>query len=314
MDNQRFVSTIDYDKDPRWAARARTIRTPASLLDEGRVFVQILQSAIRESVLLLDSSAGRLHPDLLASIVIRLFPKRFRPVIILSGCMWQRSAGLPGKIQALLVRLADPAIQLYAIQSTEELQLFPSTWGVSSAKMRLCPYFFTIHSRDSYDPEAKEPLPDEFAHLDCYVFAGGNAHRDYDLLLATARQMPDTPFVIATRLLDGRTDLPANVTARTVPHRTFMLLMEHASAVVVPMARGLTRAAGQQTYLNAMWMEKPTVITRAPGVGDHVEHGRTGWIVDSSPDDTGGGTAVHSRSGELDRHCAGVCRSQTDCG
>jgi len=55
--------------------------------------------------------------------------------------------------------------------------------------------------------------------------------------------------------------------------------MRQATVVVVPIQGGLERSAGQQTYLNAMALGKPVVVTDTPGATDYVEDGITGLIV-----------------------------------
>ncbi len=66
-------------------------------------------------------------------------------------------------------------------------------------------------------------------------------------------------------------------------HIEYARLMWTSRAVVVPMKRNLIRAVGQQTYLNAMLLEKPTIVTDALGVRDHVRDGETAIVVDGSP-------------------------------
>ena len=48
------------------------------------------------------------------------------------------------------------------------------------------------------------------------------------------------------------------------------------------MRAGLVRGTGQQTYLNAMAMGKPVVVSDVAGARGYVENGRTGLIVDGS--------------------------------
>ena len=113
------------------------------------------------------------------------------------------------------------------------------------------------------------------------MFAGGNSHREYEPLIEAARQLPEHRFVLATDRLQG-IDLPPNLTAAPVPHHEFVRLMYGAAAVVVPMRQGMRRAVGQQTYLNAMWLERPTIVSDILGVHDHIENGKTALIVDGS--------------------------------
>jgi glycosyltransferase involved in cell wall biosynthesis len=58
--------------------------------------------------------------------------------------------------------------------------------------------------------------------------------------------------------------------------------MRASAAVVVPLKQGLNRAAGQQTYLNAMRLEKPTIVTNSLGVNNYIKNGVTALIVDGS--------------------------------
>jgi glycosyltransferase involved in cell wall biosynthesis len=78
-----------------------------------------------------------------------------------------------------------------------------------------------------------------------------------------------------------RRPLP-NLTAGPVPHAEFLRLLADARACVVPLAASV-RSAGQQTYLNAMALGKPCVVTEAPGVRDLVVDGVTGWIAPADP-------------------------------
>jgi glycosyltransferase involved in cell wall biosynthesis len=275
-----FATALDYPDDSRYAARAhvltRDLPNSENLAGELRRFCRVLRAASKEDVLLVESASGRWNPDLLATAIVGTWPKRFRPIVVLMGAMWEPDRGLRHRIERLIVKLADRAIRLYAVQSSEELRIFPAIWDVAPSKMRFCPYFFTLTARD-----LAVPAPSSGDH----VFAGGNAHRDYEALLDAARSLPERRFVFATRYFMGSEDLPPNVNAGPVSREMFFGLMRSASAVVVPIRGGLHRAAGQQTYLNAMWLGKPTIVPDTLGVRDHVENYRTGLIVDGSPED-----------------------------
>jgi glycosyltransferase involved in cell wall biosynthesis len=274
-----FATTVDYGDDPRWLRRAHSLIQPIpdrpSLRHELSVLFRLLQAATREKALILQSST-RLHGELLASMWVSLWPKKRRPVIVMMGCMWQRDPGLRGFIEQIIVRLADRAINRYAVQSTDEMTLFPATWGISAAKTRYCPFFYTITQQDM----AIEPPPPGD-----YIFAGGNSHRNYEPLIEAARQMPEYRFVIATNRLKPDDHLPPNVTARSVPHQEYIGLLRSSAAVVVALQQGLNRSVGQQTYLNAMWLGKPTIVADTTGVRDYIRDGETALIVDGSPED-----------------------------
>src|SRR5260370_37033629 len=55
--------------------------------------------------------------------------------------------------------------------------------------------------------------------------------------------------------------------------------MARARIVVVPMQANLLRTGGQQTFLNAMHMRKPVILTDPEGGRDFIEHGKTGLLV-----------------------------------
>jgi hypothetical protein len=273
-----FATTVDYLSDPRFAARTRLVRRPppGNLQDAAVIFGRILRAARHEDVLLLTSSWGRLHPDILAAAAIGMWPARLRPIVVLMGCMWEPNNGIRLPLEKFILKLADRAINRYVVQSTEELSVFPETWGVDPAKVRFCPFFFSFTPEDL---QAADNGPEGD-----YVFAGGNSHRDYEPLLAAARCMPERRFVFATHLLDHHEHLPPNVQVGLVSHRQFVTLMRSAAATIVPIRRGLRRAVGQQTYLNAMWLRRPTIVTDTLGVRDHVRHRETALIVEGSPE------------------------------
>ncbi len=281
MANKNFATTLPYPDDPRFAERAQFIEVPSvglgeqTLGDEIKLMWRILRTARHTKVLLLFSSWGRFHPDLLATAVIGLLPKRFHPLIILMGEMWQPSSGKKHYLERLIIKLADRAIYRYAFLSTDELEIFPQLWHIDPRKGRFCPYFFTI---DAHELILDEPQAPKF------IFAGGNSFRDYDTLLQVARQLPEQQFVIATSRLDGRTDIPPNVTTQFMSHQQFLHTLQTAEIVIIPMQQGLSRAVGQQTYLNAMWLGKPTIVNHALGVLDHVQPNETAIVVDGSPD------------------------------
>ena len=272
---ERFVTTVNYKDYPEYAERSIVLaKSEPSLLGEIKFIPKLVRATSQAKLFLLDSTSGKIHPDLLATIAIRLLPRGRRPVIIFMGAMWQKDNGFKGLIQKVLLGLANPAIARFAVQSTDEIPLFASAWGIPESKMRFVPYFYTFTEKDLAAPT---PANEGF------IFAGGNSHRDYDPYLEAVDSLRDHKFVIATRLLEGRT-LPPNVQAGPVPRDEFIRLMRASTAVVVPMKRGLIRAVGQQTYLNAMMLGKPTIITKTLGVKDHAWDGETAILVDGTPE------------------------------
>ncbi len=276
----KFATTLAYNLDnSRWEQVSRFIDLPYispekhTNWQEFKAFWAVLRAGFKEKALLLNSTSGRWHPDLWASVIFGLLPRRFRPAVVMSGDMWRRDAGLQGTIQNMMVRLGDRAIVRYLVQSTDEITVFPQTWGVNADKVRTCLWFPTFTDEDLKAP----PPPVE--HL---VFAGGNSLRDYTQLVEAARELPNLPFRLVTTRLNDRTDLPDNVTVGGEPYPEFVRLMRAAYAVVVPVVPNLERNAGMATLLNAMLLGKPVIANEALGVRDHVEDGVTGLVVDGS--------------------------------
>jgi glycosyl transferase family 1 len=267
-----FATTLDY-RDPRWLQRARLVSAlprDHRLIDEVRQFLRVIRGLRGERLVLIDSSTGRFQPDFVATALYGLLcPPPRRPGVVMYGDLWQPDSGLRGRVERFLVRAADRTVVRYAALSTGEIDVFPQTWGVGRGKVCFTPYFATLTADDLAAPA---PPPGD------YVFAGGNSHRDYPALLDVARLLPEHRFVIATHLLEGH-ELPPNVTAAPVPHDEFVRLLKGAHTVVVPLVDGLRRSTGHQTYLNAMLLGKPTIVTDTLGVADHVRAGVTALVV-----------------------------------
>ena len=285
QDPLSFASTVSGWGDPRFAARARPIPVPDRLnkvprgkfrlADEAALFWRVLRTARQERVLLLFSSRGYLKPELLATAVIGLWPRRKRPVIIFYGEMYEPDTGLRGVIEPLVMKLADRAVFRFAVHSQAEIPVFARLWGIDPGKIRACS-FFNKNAR----PGVSVPAKPRGQH----IFAGGTSFRDYEPLLEAARLLPDHEFVIATNRLDGRSDLPPNVKTGLVPPAEFDRLIDTAAAVVVPLRQDVHRIIGMLTYLQAMWAKKPTIVSDTLGVREYVEDGQTGIIVNGSPE------------------------------
>ena len=272
---EKFVTTVNYEDYPEYGERAILLsKSDRSLLGEILLIPRLLKATRQAKLFLLDSSSGKIHPDLMGTILIRCLPRSCRPVIVFMGNMWQKDKGIRGTIQKVVLRLADGAITRYALQSTGEIPLFSKAWGIPESKTRFVPYFFTFTKRDFAMPATASGN---------FIFAGGNSHRDYLPLLEAVDMLREHKFVIATRLLEGRW-LPPNVQAGSVSHEEFVRLMYASDAVVVPIKKDLIRAAGQQTYLNAMMFGKPTIVNNVPGVSDHILDGETAIVVDGTPE------------------------------
>lgn len=284
---RRFATTfIEGLPDPSFAARAQAIgvppgldklpRRPFSPADELTLFLRVLRAALSAPALLLFSSRGYLKPELLAIILLGLLPRSLRPAIVLYGEMWAPSGGWRGRIERLVMGLADRGIDRYVVYSSAERQVFAENWGVSAEKIRFCPFY--IRPRTTLDAPASQASEPPGEH----VFAGGNSFRDYEPLIAAARRMPDVHFYIGTVRLEGRDDLPPNIHTAWFPRDEWDRLVRTAAVVAVPLRRDTRRTAGLLTLLEAMWSRRPLIVSDALGVRDYVSDGVSGLVVDGS--------------------------------
>jgi glycosyltransferase involved in cell wall biosynthesis len=279
--SRTFVTTLGLGGPPQeFEERAIVIMMPDhsdryKFFDAIKIFFRTLKAARGTQVLVLNSASGPWYPDIFTALVISFWKANKRPAIVLVGDMWEPHRGIRHSIDRLAIQLADRAVVCYVTQSSDELDVFPKLWGIDRSKMCVNLYFWSFADRDLEGPE---PPPGNF------VFAGGNAHRDYHALVEAARALPEIEFVIAAKKHIDMLNLPPNVKAGPVPHEEFVRLMRSAKVVVTPIQQGLYRAAGQQTYLNGMMLGKPTIVNDTMGVGDHLIDGKTGWIVDGSPE------------------------------
>lgn len=245
-----------------------------------RDYLALLRLSKGRKILILNGSVGRRqrYRDLVFAIILKFM--RNPPPVLMQDATWaQGSESLEAqfpilkKIMPRLARMAIAALDgphvKYAVLSTSEVKTFPKAWGVDPERVVFQPFPNTLHSYRNM------PTRD-----DGYLFSGGNSLRNYGLLEA-ALEGVDVPTHIATNWQPTKR-LP-HVNVRSTTHEEFMTLLANAHAVVIPLRQSV-RSAGQQSYLNAMGLGKPVIVTDTPGVRDYIIDGVTGVIVPSEPD------------------------------
>jgi len=272
---QRVASTLDFSMHEGFRQRGDRLRPsgePATTRNQLRLLRAILRAARHGRPLILFSSRGSLKPDLCACVLLGFW--RARPPVVLVGEMWRPGTGPVALLERLAVRLTDRAVDRYLVLSQAEAEHLPRVWPMTPAKMRVRPFYFEPSEHGLSD---EAPLPPR----ERCVVAGGDSFRDYGPLLEAARQMPDVPFLLVTKTLDG-VDLPPNVEVQAVPYAEYCRLLSRAGVVAVPVQTGLPRSAGLLIALMAMWLGRPTVATTALAMDEYVEDGVTGVLVDGS--------------------------------
>lgn len=218
------------------------------------------------------------YRDLVFAAALRHLRRR-KPRVLMTDATWEpRSRSITARapwlapvipaVARTLIRLLDGPHVRYAVLSEGERESFAETWGIPVDRVVFTPFPMTLY--DHWD----EPT-----HDGGYLFAGGNSLRDYELLAEAVRDV-DVDVHVASRWV------PAHPTerlhARTTSHDEFVELLLGCRAMVLPLERSV-RSAGQQTYLNAMVLGKPVVVTDGLGVRDYIVDGVTGVVV--PPDD-----------------------------
>lgn len=100
------------------------------------------------------------------------------------------------------------------------------------------------------------------------VSVGADPHRDFELLLAVARSLPETRFLLVTtaersRSLDG---LPGNVSVETdLPFDEMRRRLERARVVALPV-RDNSYSGATTVLLQAMALAKPVIVTRTAAI------------------------------------------------
>ena len=236
-----------------------------------RAIARLVLRAGRYEAVVLDGSVGlrKGYVDLFGAAVIGR--RRSGPVVVIADCTWKRGRNWLDRLACRMgIRLVDSPKVSYCVVSTEEVSIFPRTWGVDPERVAFVPWPYVL-PQDQLEPIRVRGRT---------VFAGGDSLRDYRPLIEAAHGL-DAEVTIATRRRDlvEEDAAPSNVRVGPVSRNEYLELMRRARVVVVALAPTVERTAGQTTYTNAMAMGKLIVVTEGIGVRDYVEDGVTGLIV-----------------------------------
>ena len=266
---KQILSTHLYGEYPDWAARVDMLDRRA--MSRRRLFRTLVAAGSPYEALILNGSIGMTerYVDLVAAMAVA--HRRRPPAIVLTDCSWR----LPDRALDRLanragIRLLSTPRTRFCVRSTSELELFPKTWGVDPSQVAFTPYGHRLT-----EDELAAPIVPGVG-----VFAGGNSLRDYQTLLEAVSKL-DAPVTIMTSQLTDRTSgLPDNVRLKKIgSNADFLNEMRSSRIVVTPLAAGIERAAGLDTYLAAMALGKIVVVTESPGVDDYIDDRSTGLVV-----------------------------------
>lgn len=210
--------------------------------------------------------AGR--NDFWYAIFQTLLPVRKVPCIKVD-CLWYKS---PNRIRQFLKKLgwkiASRSIHTFVVWARREIEAYSHTFGIPKKKFTFIPYHTTLDIIN-------------ISHADGdYIFSGGNFGRDYETLIEAVRGLDIKVCIGSTRLeLFHHISLPSNIEIRGYTHETFLNMMAGCRINVVSLDSTLLHSGGQQTFLNSMWLGKPTIVNDPDGAADYITHGEDGWLV-----------------------------------
>jgi len=188
---------------------------------------------------------------------------------LMIDCLWYRHDNpVVQGLKRLHKRLSALSVDRFLVWARHEVHEYAVEFGISESKFAYVPFHITL---EDYDFDVRD---------DGFVFAGGNGDRDYRVLVEAARGIGAPVFIATTdeSLLKG-VDIPPNVTVKGVSHEEFRRLMASCRIAVVPMRGGLLHSGGQQTFLNSMYLGKPTIVVGARVAEGYVEDGINGLVV-----------------------------------
>lgn len=174
--------------------------------------------------------------------------------------------------------LLDSERDFYIVFTEEEARRYSEAMAVPLSRIRVLPYSDWDRAAEqldgTYDPGHKQPR---------YYFSGGYSNRDYRALIDVFRGLPDR-LVIACSAINTEINeiaLPANVELRRdIPITEFDALIEGATACILPI-RDRSSVAGQSVVVNCLKHLTPVIIIDTPVVREYLEHGRSGYLVES---------------------------------
>lgn len=198
-----------------------------------------------------------------------LFAINKSPTLMID-CLWYRHDNkLVQGIKRLLKKLTARSVSLFVVWARHEVEDYSREFRIPKQKFLYVPFHATI---DDYEFD----ISDEGV-----IFAGGNGDRDYRTLIEAVRGLDMLLFIAATdkRLFEG-IEIPPNVMVNGLSHEEFRQKMASCRIAVVPMQGGLLHSGGQQTFLNSMYMGKPTIIVGPKAADGYIESGVNGSVVD----------------------------------
>lgn len=200
------------------------------------------------------------------AIAQRLLRKNKVPYLFIDFLVNMEGKPIEKRVRRILYRLAVQGACRVLVQRTCEVELFSQALGVCREKFTFVPYHQTLYET----PYAVKN--------DGYIFAGGDSHRDYPLLLEAVRALPYRVVIACFEKHHFlNVEIPKNVEIHAASQAEYVQLMAGSTLTVVPLKSLPQHVGGEQTYANSMSMGKPTIITDLYA-SDYIVNGSTGIL------------------------------------
>lgn len=260
----KILSYIQTQASPSWNEKVTLLQTKPGILSSLLTALKLyLRKKDFDLVIISGEKAG-----VFFSLLQTFLPFKKTPSLMF-GCLWYRAENSFKRfLKRIQIKLMSKSVQLFLVWVKREIEDYSKEFGIPEEKLRFFPYHTTC---EIYD--CKPEIGD-------YIFSGGNRDRDYETLVEAIRDLK-VKVIIATNnksLLEG-IDIPENVETVSATDPQFYELLAGSKMVVLPMSGGLLHSGGQQTFLNAMYWEKPVIVTDPQGANDYILDGKTGILI-----------------------------------
>lgn len=207
--------------------------------------------------------------DILFALMQSVLPFRRVPCVMID-CLWSKNQNkFKQFVKKIMLRTAGRTVDRFVVWASREIQAFSETFDLPAKKFVFVPYHTTFVEYSNITPREGD-----------YIFSGGNSDRDYDTLIRAVKELPVKVLIASTdSKLFQNLAIPENVEIKGFSHEEFIKKMAECRINIVPLAPGLLRSAGQQTFLNSMSYGKPTIVTDPEGAADYIDHGEDGLLV-----------------------------------
>jgi glycosyltransferase involved in cell wall biosynthesis len=197
-----------------------------------------------------------------------IFPYGRKPHLMMAPVWTYPRNRLELAIRRLLLGIAFKSIIVTFVNTTFETGAYASFFKLPEEKFTFLPYNYRL---SGYHYTVRD---------DGYIWSGGNADRDYKLLIDAVRDIDKQVIINATRksFFEG-INIPEHVKIQGVTPAEFRQFMAGCSFGVFTMEGGKLHPSGQQTFLSCMKMGKPVILTDPIGGKDYIKDGYNGFLV-----------------------------------